>query len=655
MEASDMATLDQTYAAIVVRDRDDIGSNRSNNRPLLELHKARMSRRAALKGFVTTAAFGAVGGTLTSKIALAAASDPSTLTFSSLAQSIKEDQQIAPGYSARVLIRWGDPVVADAPAWSPTAQSAAAQAQQFGYNNDFVGYFPLPRGSDNSDHGLLHVNHEYTDPSLMFAGWSAEAQTPEQTQIELMAHGGSTIEIQKTNGAWAVVANSRYGRRITLATEIEIVGPVAGHERLRTSGDATGTKVLGTLNNCAGGKTPWGTVLMAEENFHQYFGGKLPADSPEAANYQRYGVTGEAEYPWHRTVDRFDLAKEPNEPNRFGWVVEYDPYDPAVMPKKHTGIGRFKHEGATCLINKDGRLVLYSGDDERFDYLYKYVSSGTFDASAGAANSALLDEGTLYVAKFDEDKLTWLPLAHGEGPLTADRGFASQADVLIATRLAADLVGATPMDRPEDVEPNPVNGRVYVNLTNNSKRKADQVDGPNPRPENEHGQVLELIPPGGAGKDADHAATEFGWEMLLLAGDPKKEGSGARYHPETQAWISSPDSCAFDPKGRLWIATDQGSSQRKNAIPDGMYACDVSGDGRALLKFFYACPKDAEMCGPEFTPDGLTLFVAPQHPGEAEDSTFENPSTRWPDFKDGVPPRPSVVVITKDDGGVIGG
>ena len=614
-----MRTLDQDYEPIVITDGDDIGSNRSSNRPLIELAKARLSRRAALKGFVTTAALGAVGGMLTSRIAFAAAGDASTLTFSSVPQVIEEDQQVAPGYSPRVLIRWGDPVLADAPAFEPMNQSAEAQARQFGYNNDFVGYFPLPRGSDSSEHGLLHVNHEYTDPSLMFAGWSAEAQTPEQTQIELMAHGGTTVEVQKTDGVWAVVSGSRYARRITPATEIAIVGPAAGHDRLKTNADPTGTKVAGTLNNCAGGKTPWGTVLMAEENFHQYFGGELPAASPEAANYKRYGVTGKAEYPWHQSVDRFNLAKEPNEPNRFGWIVEYDPYDPEGMPKKHTALGRFKHEGATSLINKDGRLVLYSGDDERFDYLYKYVSNGRFDPGAGAGNSALLDDGMLYVAKFDEDKLTWLPLVQGEGPLTPANGFASQADVLIGTRLAADLVGATPMDRPEDVEPNPVNGRVYVKLTNNSKRKADQLDGPNPRADNEHGQVVELIPPGGGGKDADHAATEFGWEILLLAGDPKKDGSGVSYHPDTQAWISSPDNMAFDPKGRLWLASDQGSNQRKNAIPDGMFACDVSGDGRALLKFFYACPKDAEMCGPEFTPDGKTLFVAPQHPGEAEE------------------------------------
>ena len=698
-----MRRLDQEYAPITVTDGDDIGSNRSNNQPLLELHRARMSRRTALKGFAVAAAAGAFGGTLASRVALAAGA-PSTLGFTPLDQVIMDDHQLAPGYTAKVLLRFGDKVLSDAPDWSPTSQSADAQAGQFGYNNDYLAYFPLPRGSDSSEHGLLHVNHEYTNPELMFPGWtkleageaarqaaawaarqaaleagqddaaveqaaqaaaeeadiadaiskaSRAAQTPEQTQVEMMAHGGSVIEVRKENGSWTVIPDSQYARRITADTEMAIAGPAAGHDRMRTGYDPTGTKVLGTLNNCAGGKTPWGTVLMAEENFHGYFGGELPADSPERANYDRYGVAS-GRYPWWRSVDRFDVSKEPNEANRFGWMVEYDPYDPNSTPTKRTALGRAKHEGATSWLNKDGRLVLYTGDDERFEYLYKYVSNGTFDPNAGAENGALLDDGTLYVARFDEDQVSWLPLVHGEGPLTAENGFESQADVLIETRRAADLLGATPMDRPEDVEPNPANGRVYVMLTNNSRRKEEQIDAVNPRAENLHGQVVELIPPGGEGQDADHTADRFGWEMFLLAGDPKKEGSGARYHPETQAWISSPDNCAFDVEGRLWISTDQGSGQRKNNIPDGMYACDVAGDGRAYLKFFYATPRDAEMCGPEFTPDGRTLFVAPQHPGEGDGSTFENPSTRWPDFADGVPPRPSLVAITKDDGGPIG-
>lgn len=672
-----MARLDEVFEPVAVKDRDDLGSNPSANRPLVELIEARLQRRTVLKGFVTAAAAGAVGCSLTSKVALAAGSSGgavSSLGFRSIPQTITDTHAVAPGYTAEVLIRWGDPVLPGAPAFDPKAQTAEAQALQFGYNCDYLAYFPLPPGSGSSEHGLLHVNHEYTNPELMFPGWtrleaaetdkaadsvtkaSVEAQTPEQTRIEMMAHNGSVIEVRKENGRWQVVPESRYARRITLDTEMRISGPAAGDPRMRTNADPSGTKVFGTINNCAGGKTPWGTVLMAEENFHGYFGGGDPASMPDAANYKRYGVIADARYPWHRSVERFDLAKEPHEPNRFGWMVEYDPYDPSSVPVKRTTLGRAKHEGATSVVNKDGRVVFYSGDDERFEYLYRFVTEGRYDPANPEANRDLLDHGTLSVARFDEEKLTWLPLVHGQGELTEANGFKSQADVLIETRRAADLVGATPLDRPEDVEPNPVNGRVYVMLTNNTRRKAEQVDAVNPRASNAHGQIVELVPPGGEGKDADHAADTFGWSLFLLAGDPGQAESGASYHEATEAWLSSPDNCAFDQQGRLWISTDQGGAQAKNAIADGMFACDVAGDGRALLKFFFAVPRSAEMCGPEFTPDFKTLFVAVQHPAESEDlsSNFEKPSTRWPDFQDGMPPRPAIVAITKEDGGLIG-
>jgi hypothetical protein len=193
-------------------------------------------------------------------------------------------------------------------------------------------------------------------------------------------------------------------------------------------------------------------------------------------------------------------------------------------------------------------------------------------------------------------------------------------------------------------------------LTNTTARKADQLDGPNPRAGNAFGQIVELIPPG-TGAAVDHAADRFRWELLLLAGNPKVAAHGARYHPDVSdnGWLAAPDNVAFDPKGRMWIATDQGSAQARNNIPDGVYACDTTGPGRALTRFFFACPVGAEMCGPAFTPDGTTLFVAVQHPGEVKGSTFDKPATRWPDFKADMPPRPSVVAITRRDGGPIGG
>jgi secreted PhoX family phosphatase len=645
---------------------EDIGSNPAPRETIGELMERRLSRRATLLGLGGAAA----AATLADQLVAAAepvlaqgvaplTGGPSTLGFQEIPHGMAQRDAVAEGYEIQTVIRWGDPVVGEAPAFDPAAQTPAAQAAQFGYNNDFLDFKPLPQGSANSDSGLLVVNHEYTDTQLMFPGIGAGRAgrmraTADQSRVELLAHGLSVVEIRKQNGAWSYVPNSRYNRRITGETPMRVSGPAAGHDLLKTSADPTGTQVLGTLNNCAGGNTPWGTVLTAEENFNQYFSGAAARTGAQAESYRRYGIEPQGTYGWSRFIERFDLDKHPNEPNRFGWIVEFDPYDPTSVPVKRTALGRFKHEGATHAINHDGRVVFYSGDDERFDYVYKFVTARPWNPNDRAANRDLLDEGTLFVARFNDDgTMAWLPLVHGQGPLTAANGFASQADVLINTRRAADLLQATPMDRPEDVETNPVNGRVYVMLTNNTNRTQQQVNAINPRARNAHGHVVEMIPPGAGTARVDHAATEGRWEIFLMAGKPGLD-AGARYHRATSAngWLSCPDNCAFDSKGRLWIATDGAPSAA--GVADGIWAADTAGPGRALTRQFYRAPTGAEVCGPCFTPDSRTLFLAIQHPADDAGSTFERPSTRWPDFADNMPPRPSVIAIVKRDGGEIG-
>jgi secreted PhoX family phosphatase len=479
----------------------------------------------------------------------------------------------------------------------------------------------------------------------------------EQVDVEMAAHGGTIVEIRKVSGKWQVVRDGKLNRRITANTDMALSGPVAGHDRVRTSADPSGTKVIGTVNNCAGGVTPWGTYVMAEENIHGYFSGELPAGHAEAANYKRMGIP-ESAYEWASHYDRFDLAKEPNEPNRFGWIVEVDVDDPASVPRKRTAMGRFKHEGAESIIAEDGRVVFYLGDDERFDYVYKFVTADAFNPNDRAANKNLLDDGTLHVAKFAEDgSVEWLPIVFGQGPLTAENGFASQADVLIETRRAADLLGATKMDRPEDIQPNAANGKVYVMLTNNSKRKADQVDGANPRAENAFGHIIEIIEDGG-----DFTATKGKWEVLLKCGDPSVAAVGATFSTATTAngWFGMPDNCAVDSAGRLWVATD-GQGPKATGRTDGLWAVDTEGTARATSKLFFRVPVGAEMCGPLFAPDDQTAFVAVQHPGDGGDdwepfgrpSYYEDLSTRWPDFKPDMPVRPAVVVITRQGGGKI--
>jgi secreted PhoX family phosphatase len=652
------------FRTSLLEDNDGPGHNPTENRTMGEIIAARFSRRGFLKGSLAVSAIAAT----VSPIALitadnARAASGSVFSFDEVEAGIDDKHHVAAGYDADILLRWGDPIFADAPEFDPANQTPEAQAKQFGYNNDYVGYIPL---DGSSEHGLLVVNHEYTNEHLMFPGIvtisDGEIKVSDADQkrvdIEMAAHGGTIVEIRKVDGKWQVVKDGKLNRRITATTEMQLSGPVAGHDRVKTNADATGTKVFGTINNCAGGVTPWGTYILAEENFHGYFAGELPADHPEAANYERVGVP-DGTYQWANFYDRFDVSKEPNEPNRFGWIVEVDVQDPNSVPKKRTALGRFKHEGAESIVAPDGRVVFYLGDDERFDYVYKFVTAGKFNPDDRAANMDLLDEGTLYVAKFaDDGSFEWLPLVHGQGPLTAENGFASQADILIETRRAGDLLEATKMDRPEDIQPNGANGKVYVLLTNNTKRTAEQVDAANPRAESAFGHIIELIEDGG-----DFAATKGKWEILLKCGDPSVADVGASFSTSTTAngWFGMPDNCAVDSAGRLWVSTD-GNSPKATGRTDGLWAVDTEGEARATSKLFFRVPIGAELCGPLFTPNDETVFVAVQHPADGgEDweafgrpSYYEDLSTRWPDFKDDMPVRPSVVAITKQGGGKIG-
>jgi hypothetical protein len=653
---------------------DDIPRGPENGETIGEIILRRYSRRDVMRGTLGVVASAALFGprALAAGNAKAEAA-PDRFDFEELTAGIDANHHVASGYRGQVLLRWGDPLFADSPAFDPNAQTAAAQLKQFGYNNDYVAFFPL---DGSGKRGLLCVNHEYTNEEVMFPGISKrqdtsgfEDMTDELVDIEMAAHGVSVVEITRDGEDWRVVLDSPYNRRISPGnTEMKVDGPGAGDARLKTSEDPSGETILGTLNNCAGGKTPWGTYLTAEENFHGYFwsnhcvpGGARPKGlgGDQAKSYARYGVPGFWQ-AWGKFHDRFNVDMEPNEPNRFGWIVEIDPLDASSVPVKHTAFGRFCHEGAECVVNKDGRIVIYCGDDGRGEYVYRFVSDGKFNPDNRAANMTLLSKGTLSVARFDANgKVTWLALVFGQNKLTAESGFKSQADVVIDARLAADLLGATRMDRPEDVQPNGVNGRVYVILTNNTNRKAEQVDAANPRADNAFGHIIEMTPP-----DGDHAADVFAWEMLVRCGDPYVAAVGALWNPDTSSngWFASPDNAAVDNQGRLWIATDQGEYWPRTGRSDGLYALETDGARRRTSKLFFRCPVGAELCGPCFTPDGETLLVAVQHPaadgvealiGFGRPSTFKDPATRWPDFDPKMPPRPAVLAITKDGGGKI--
>jgi secreted PhoX family phosphatase len=572
---------------------------------------------------------------------------------------------VPPGYVAEVLYAWGDPI-GDGPAFKPDASNTITdQERQAGMHHDGIHYFPVPLGSTSSSRGLLALNHEYTDDGLLHPG-GMEPRTPDKVAKSQAAHGVSIIEIAWTDDRWQVDRSSTLGRRITARTPMRVSGPAAGHPLLRTAFDPDGRTVLGTINNCAMGATPWGTYLTCEENFNNYFvnatGDVGGVPDPRArktimAAQKRYGINDKGGgYRWHEHDERFDAARHPNEANRFGWIIEIDPFDPKSQPVKHTALGRFKHEGALVTLTQDNRVAVYSGDDERNEYIYKFVSTGHYDPADRTGNLKLLEQGTLYAARFNADGSgEWLPLVHGQGGLDASAGFPTQAEVLVNARTAADVLRPTPMDRPEWIAVHPKTREMYCTLTNNISRGTDKgpaVDGPNPRAKNVFGHIIRWKEDG-----ADSASTRFTWDVFVLCGDPQSPDEAKRGTIKGDVF-GSPDGLWFDTRGILWIQTDVSTS----TLLKGDYG--AMGNNQMLaadpetreVRRFLTGPNGCELTGVTSTPDGRSMFVNIQHPGEpaSERSDPKNPTavSAWPDGMGR--PRSATVVIRRRDGGVIG-
>ncbi len=657
--------------------------NTSSNSYFRDIASATMSRRAAL-GFGAAGALAVVLGSAVTSAEPAVAGGPGLAPAAKegFAKSKLVFQPIAPvdaavdavtvpkGFTWQPVIRWGDPIFKGAPDFDLNNQTAKAQEQQFGYNNDYTDILEIP--GSKGRRAVLFANHEYTNEGIMFPKGMPDAQ---KRAVGQAAHGLSVVELERKNSAqpWSYVQGAPLNRRFLNNTVYELTGPVAGSALVQTGEDPKGRFIKGTLGNCAGGTTPWGTILSGEENFNGYF--RAPGKS---AYDKRYGLSDkQTARNWELDDPRFDTrnAGFENEANRFGYIVEVDPFDPTSTPKKHSSLGRFKHEGANVIIAENGKVVAYSGDDERFDYLYKFVSKGTYKEGDRKHNMTLLSEGNLYVARFTGNS----PVAEidGKGTVPADGSFDGTGEwlplvvdgesaidgmtveeVLVYTRVAADKAGVvvnnvrqgpTKMDRAEDVEPSLHTGKVYVACTNNSDRgKAGKAgaDEANPRNQNRDGHIVEITETG------DQTSTKFTWNLLMVCGDPAQGDvtyfSG--YPVDKVSPISCPDNLAFDSVGNLWISTDGAPSGIGKA--DGLFKVTLDGAERGKVEQFLAVPNEGETCGPIIHDDERTVFVAVQHPGE--DGSFEDQHSFFPDYvaEGATPargqaraPRPSVIQV----------
>jgi len=653
---------------------EDKGASGSLFRDVIE---ARWRRRDLLAGGLATA-LGALFGLEIPSPAAAQTKAVGKLGFVPVPVGETDAIVVPPGYRTQVLLPWGTPTLGHQPAFA-VSNSGADQALQIGSHHDGMHYFAIDGSSED---GLLVINHEYVEPRLMHASAAGQKlslssytlangkRLADEVLKEINAHGVSITRIRRgSDGRWASVSDTR-NRRITGLTPMEIRGPARGAEVLRTKYSPDGTRARGTLNNCSHGVTPWNTYIAAEENWAGYFRNGDSSDGRPnlPREHAVYGVlTGRTRYGWELadSVDdqylRFDASSRGasaiedyrNEPNTFGWMVEIDPSRPDSIPLKHTSLGRFAHEGVVFAPAVEGRpVVCYSGDDTMFEHIYKFASAAPF--ARGTAGSHLLENGTLYVARFNDDGTgEWIALTHGQNGLTAENGFRDQADVLVNTRVAARHVQATRMDRPEWGAIEPGTGAVYFTLTNNAKRKAEETDKANPRAHNEFGHIIRWHEDNG-----DHAATRFRWDLFVLGGDAESGRDFSGKPLDGNNLFACPDGLWFDAAGRLWIETDIGESEQNKGVykPFGNNAMLCADPANGEIRRFLTGPVGQEITGCVTTPDGKTMFINVQHPGATttpDEFAEGRMRSRWPS-SDSAVPRSATVVITRDDGGVIG-
>lgn len=629
-------------------DWDELHFPRPNIQEFDRVVERAISRRGFLGGALAFGSGAAVMGAGVFKSNTALAAQPTRFAFEQIAPQTDGTIHVPDGYAWETLIRWGDPLFSDAPAFdAQTGIPTKGSDRVFGENTDGMELFNV------GGREVLVVNSEYTNNRINLVGNEDGLPLSGDDVLRLQNFQGvSVIELAENDDGWSVVVDSPFNRRITHNTAMVLDGPAAGHALLMTKADPTGTRSLGTFNNCGSGRTPWGTYLTCEENFNGYFGatGSVSADDQTLAGYKRYGVpTGvdAGRYNYHGFDARFDISQNPNEPHRAGYIVEIDPADPNSTPVKHTALGRFKHENAACTLAPDGRVVVYLGDDERGEVMYKWVSRDIY--VPGGDTSTLLSEGQLYAARFNDDMTgTWLALTPEATKMTT-------AEIAVFTRMAASAVGATTMDRPEWIAVNPIAVEAYCCLTNNSRRGTTNDDGsvrtnaggdpmtvnaPNPREVNRYGQIVRWRPHGD-----DHAKSTFDWDLYVMAGNPSVHSDGpyaGTANINAGNLFNSPDGMQIDTTGLIWIQTDGDDSNEGDFAGMGnnqMLAGDpVTGE----IRRFLTGPNGSEVTGLTWSSDRRTMFVGIQHPGAP--------------FPDGAGslPRSAIVAVKRADNARVG-